>query len=1556
MNDKNKKYLKYGIVLVALLVTSFVFYKVIGANSGDNKIKVSYAKMTSIKTGNGSYTDDGLDYSTTNSASYSANSSYVAGNDSNANNRIVRSFDTLTYDFEYLIDDKDGVDDYDDRKVNIIVELTEEESKYIAFERNGVAGETSHTYTFDGVSTYDIESASVTLYVLGAPNGTNISPKFTIKEATDQDAGITLGKLNNETNNYSYEDNRYSNVATFLNYMPTVVSSKEGTVSLKVLTTSDSQKATYNNLVGRYITFVVGAKLNGDSTSGIKGYTMPTGSISFDANFSQTGNNAPIFVENWGRLYGQYKVDDIDPVAVNIPYSTTHSNSSKKQISNPGEVTVTPNNGSYTINIKDFTSSYNYATIGADDNALAGSDSYVSSVALTAFSPRGINDGKDDITVTLNTLNGSYTSSSGSRNNIDNTTTTNVNKYYEVSDYSLVSGFYDITGSKKLSVDTNLNGMVMKNGSGALSKGSSLIYKIDFNYKKTLSNQGLKEVVKIDDNAFRFIPISDENDYEIELDCGSEKCSISKDDFEIKFVSGSFDSSNYSASNLSSLKLSQEDRSMIEYQCNNTVSNLASYNVNEIQNLYGGPCITANAGVEKIFNKISEAKDDNGEIKITKAIIQTKEGVVLPDNVLVTLKFNLRVRNVKDITQTYQATVVASTSDYDSVLNYYGPTVSDNENSICSPSNYIKTVYQGSNIIAGDNSLFGDSLRVVNFTSRQDITVKNKNSDGTVKTNYNVMDNDTITYNIKTTIEDNNEKVGADDVWYINSLIVTVKVPKELEYISDADLIKPVSVDPQSDGSTILTYSLPYTKPNMKISEIDFRARIKPTLSGSSSAVPIKVESSAYARNINGETDNSVIGLLSSSFTIYATGLNTVIVGQEVGKNGTVVEKNEEISYILKAYNNTSSDITDYNIVDILPYTGDENGSKVSGTYGVKVTMPDSLSQAKVYCSTAKPSSIKKEVFNENNNWEECDVTEDFVDNVTAIRIEKISIRESTYMGDVVVTLKPNGNKYSNVYANNFIGQDKTHAATTANTIKVKVVSRKISGKVFIDNSGNGVKDGNESYLEGIPVTLYSLGTNNKTAKVAETTTNKDGYYEFKDLDKGRYKIILNYDANKYDLTLRYATEDTSKDSDAYKVNDKGEAAISNKRIPDDPNGIRLTKDVNNVTDMDMGLISKESFGFSMKKYITRIDLTYNGTLNTTNYNNESSVTINVRNSLNATAKVYYGIAITNNSSKAGYVNLVEEDIPKGMIFDKNYEENNDWFEVNGVLQTNKLSEELIKPGETKYLQISLFMPNREEAGAFLNTVSVLESTMYEPDALADDSEYINNDKFIIGDEITYAGVDWHVIGVSNNGDEQDITLLADSGTINNKMGHTSSSDSTYKWSESRINSYINNDWAQTNTLNLSSLYDQVVCDDASGLPNGSYGGTIEGTCLSAMYTNTKVRLLTLKEYTYLTTASGLSDLSWLYGNNDFWLQNSDYISPEYLQTYINAFNNSFSNKEHTDTYDLVSYGIQQNSVYNKAMYIGKSNNQYVNLTDTANKELEVRPVITISTNNIVAE
>jgi len=391
---------------------------------------------------------------------------------------------------------------------------------------------------------------------------------------------------------------------------------------------------------------------------------------------------------------------------------------------------------------------------------------------------------------------------------------------------------------------------------------------------------------------------------------------------------------------------------------------------------------------------------------------------------------------------------------------------------------------------------------------------------------------------------------------------------------------------------------------------------------------------------------------------------------------------------------------------------------------------------------------------------------------------------------------------------------------------------------------------------------------------------------------------------------------------------------ISNKKTPEESDGIKVTREIESVTDMNIGLIPRKTFGFSINKYITKIDLNYNNSNSILTYNNEKKVSLSVKNSLRASAKVYYGIEITNNSSTPGYVKLINEDIPVGLTFNIDDPANKDWFVSNDEIRSVALENDLIMPGEKRYLTIMLNMPTQLEARSFINTVTLLEISSYEPESESTDASTDYN-SYSIGEAIRYGGVDFHVINTENSDNNgQILTLLADSGTISTKLGHTTSNNDIYKWSDSLINGFINNEFVNMNTLNLPILYDNSVCDDASGLQAASYGGTLlsEGKCQSNIYKNYKVRLLTETEYNKLISGNN-ADLSWLYGNSDFWLMNSVYMKQKY------------------DVYGNI---IESTNVKNYAKYISKSSSTIKD--DIANTKKEIRPVVTVSSKNIIAE
>ena len=298
--NKKKKIFIGGAVFIIAVICSVFIYKIAFADQDDNKIKIKTAKIESIITGSTNY--DQYDGSGNTVLDPSSTEDFLPGYDSSGLNRIVRSFDSITYNFDFLISAKEGNSDFQNRVVDITVELTEDEAKYISFDKKTVAGETSHKFSFDGIDSMGNSQKSITLYVLGAPNGTMINPKFTIKESTDQEAGITLGKNTETANNYVYDDGTYRSTSDFTNYMPTVVSSKQAVLKSETLSESESQKATYDNKTGRYVTVVSGLYVEGDVYKGIKGLDIPTGNITFDMTISQNGNDQVVLKNEWARL------------------------------------------------------------------------------------------------------------------------------------------------------------------------------------------------------------------------------------------------------------------------------------------------------------------------------------------------------------------------------------------------------------------------------------------------------------------------------------------------------------------------------------------------------------------------------------------------------------------------------------------------------------------------------------------------------------------------------------------------------------------------------------------------------------------------------------------------------------------------------------------------------------------------------------------------------------------------------------------------------------------------------------------------------------------------------------------------------------------------------------------------------------------------------------------------------------------------------------------------------------------------------------------------------
>ena len=202
-----------------------------------------------------------------------------------------------------------------------------------------------------------------------------------------------------------------------------------------------------------------------------------------------------------------------------------------------------------------------------------------------------------------------------------------------------------------------------------------------------------------------------------------------------------------------------------------------------------------------------------------------------------------------------------------------------------------------------------------------------------------------------------------------------------------------------------------------------------------------------------------------------------------------------------------------------------------------------------------------------------------------------------------------------------------------------------LAGKVFKDNLANkdGTEDGiistGDEMLEGIEVTLFdSTG-----AEIAKTTTDKDGYYEFKDQPASKqYYVRFKYNGQLYEPTTyqrvskiidnagtlgpttiaerSYATDGKQ---NRQNFNNKFTPVDSTHTVPDrddttnaafdiyaytGPNGMEELKyyGVSNskeeLLNINFGIKDREQFDMNLRKDLVKVDLHINGKSHTYNY------------------------------------------------------------------------------------------------------------------------------------------------------------------------------------------------------------------------------------------------------------------------------------------------------------------------------------------------------------------
>lgn len=266
-----------------------------------------------------------------------------------------------------------------------------------------------------------------------------------------------------------------------------------------------------------------------------------------------------------------------------------------------------------------------------------------------------------------------------------------------------------------------------------------------------------------------------------------------------------------------------------------------------------------------------------------------------------------------------------------------------------------------------------------------------------------------------------------------------------------------------------------------------------------------------------------------------------------------------------------------------------------------------------------------------------------------------------------------------------------------------------ISGVAWIDENKNGLRESTEKLLSGIEVILV----NEETGQIATDFENKEitaktgesGEYEFTNVKQGKYIVVFKYDTKNYRVT-EYQKQG---------INEKENSDVvsNNITLNGQKQQVAMTKTLelstSNLSNIDAGFVQGEKFDLRLDKYISKIIIQDKTGTTVKQYDNTqlAKIELDGKKIAGTTVLVEYKLQITNEGEVGGYVNELFDDKPSDLEFASSM--NNNWYQsTKGELYTKELSNQIINPGETKTVTLTLTKTmNLENTGTSINTAEL---------------------------------------------------------------------------------------------------------------------------------------------------------------------------------------------------------------------------------------------------------
>lgn len=283
--------------------------------------------------------------------------------------------------------------------------------------------------------------------------------------------------------------------------------------------------------------------------------------------------------------------------------------------------------------------------------------------------------------------------------------------------------------------------------------------------------------------------------------------------------------------------------------------------------------------------------------------------------------------------------------------------------------------------------------------------------------------------------------------------------------------------------------------------------------------------------------------------------------------------------------------------------------------------------------------------------------------------------------------------------------------------IPEKIEKFNISGVVWLDENKDGERLQEEKNLSSIKVSLLNISSNN----IMTTNTDEKGAYLFRNVEKGNYIVIFEYDTNTYISTIYQGTKiSSSKNSDAIQRTIKlnGQEVIA--AITDN---IKVEKNISNI---DLGLIKVEKFDLELNKYVSKISVINSKGTKTYDFNKAdlAKVEINAKDLNKSNVIIEYIIEVKNTGEVPANVQSIVDYKPSDLEFSSNI--NEEWYQSNGYLYNNSLKDIQLNPGETKNIKLILTKQMTDSNTGLVNNTAEI-SKVYSSLGLEDIDSSPNN-------------------------------------------------------------------------------------------------------------------------------------------------------------------------------------------------------------------------------------